>query len=129
MERYMKKLLNEQNGISSDKVLIDPEAPQVSLPKNNRNRINRKLQDITSPPYYHEIPLDDIFEILEENDVMPLQEDDTLWSGLLLGADGRTTIRLALKNGAGYRKIKNSMLVLTWHKMDSGRWEVVTYLS
>jgi len=106
---------------------------QVTLPKNIKNKINDKLYPLTSH-YHRAIPLDDIFESMEDNGVVPLQEDYTRWSGMLLGREGRARIEMArvFKDDVGdeeWKVIKNSILVLSWYRHDTGRYEVNAYLS
>ena len=77
--------------------------------------------------YHESIPLTEIDNILRDNGLKLVQEDGSDWSGFLCGEDGSCTIDLAT---AGTNiPVKNFMLVLQWHKMPSGRYEVNTYLS
>jgi len=67
----------------------------------------------------------EIFEVLEINNVIAVQEDGTPWSGILCGDDGNTSIELKIDD----KLIDNAMLILQWHKMESGRYEINTYIS
>lgn len=102
-----------------------------------KSKINRELTAL--PDYHTEIPLDTIEEILERYGLIILQEDNTSWSGMLMGSDSQTTFTLGyiatgVKNSENwdattYTPIENAGLVLTWYKMQSGKWEIVTYVS
>lgn len=108
-----------------------------TLPESLRKKINDRLGEITTGnKYYEKIPLDDIFKAIRDNEGIPLQEDWTEWSGWLTGEDGRATIDIgnpetkSTRDGLDfYTPYSNTMLVLTWHKMPSGRYEVGAYLS
>ena len=98
----------------------------VAIPAAKRHKINVGLHEI-GRVYHKSIPLSDIFDILKSNGVMPVQEDGSEWSGLLSGREGKAHIDLKAM-GENAQDFK-SVLVLTWHKMESGRYEVVAYLS
>ena len=72
------------------------------------------------------IPISNISDILERWGLMLVQEDGTKWSGFLCGVDGAATIDIATEHG---EIIKNSMLYIQWHKYDTGRYDIVCYLS
>jgi len=105
-----------------------------------RKEINKYLYDISThsqETYYDKIPLQDIFDVLMSHEIVPIQEDNTKWDGFLLGVDGRVNFDLAFKNSSYdeegqefYLPIKNSTLILSWHKMpQSGRYEINSYVS
>jgi hypothetical protein len=83
-----------------------------------KRRINKELHAL--PTYFPEIPLDVIFYIVRYHSGRVVQEDGTDWSGLLCGDDGSANFQIA-----GYR----FWLYLTWHKMQSGNYEIVAYVS
>lgn len=74
--------------------------------------------------YRHDI-LTPILSILEDSKLEAVNEDGTSLGIILCGREGRANIDIA-KNG---EIIDNSMLALTWHKMPSGKYEVVAYLT
>lgn len=84
-----------------------------------RDSINKELHSMGFE-YYPEVPLSDIFAIVEKKAGMVVQEDGTPWSGLLCGDDGRAKFEVA-----GYK----FLLHLTWHRMPSGNYEIVAYVS
>ena len=95
----------------------------MTLPNKVRNNINIQLQEL-GKRYYEKIPLQDIFSVLEKENIIPVAEDGTYWSGLLCGRNDVAYINLK-KLG---EKV-NSFLVLMWYKMDSGKYEIVSYIS
>ena len=61
-----------------------------------------------------------------------LQEDGTPWQGMILGREGRASFNLAIdgtENDFGFYTAIENALVMSWYKMQSGRWEVVAYIS
>jgi hypothetical protein len=62
-----------------------------------------------------------------------LQEDDTEWAGVLTGREGNILIPLATTNqvdqdGRYLEKLDHG-LSLSWHKYDTGRYDVTAYVS
>lgn len=89
-----------------------------------RRRVADGFQIITKD-YHFEIPLDCLFEVLRREGINPVQEDGSPWSGFLCGEDGRAYFDLQGQDGRSL----DYVLVVTWHRMESGRWETVAYLS
>jgi hypothetical protein len=104
-----------------------------------RKKINAQIQKVLKPTYFKEIPLDDLFDILDKNGIKPIQEDNTEWAGWLLGGVKKTemvTFNLAWKDEyerdqgkKRYKAIKNAVLIMTYYKMQSGKYEIVSYVS
>jgi len=94
------------------------------LKPNIRRQINKQLQE-TFNKYFDSIPLMEIFEILKINNVIVVQEDGTPWGGFLSGNDGNASMELKTDD----ELVDNVMLILQWHKMESGRYEINTYIS
>lgn len=103
----------------------------------DRKMLNMHIIDLTKG-YSDAIPLGDINELLKTHGYILLQEDGTEWSGFLSGDQGRTTIAVGRKDPLPgdmwpeppfYPEVENTVLVLTWYKMPSGRYEVVAHLS
>ncbi len=113
------------------------EFKSPKLNKSDKRFINNELYDKTTGVYFNQIPLKGIMDILAKKGIILLQEDHTAWSGFLLGRKGNAYFEIAYKKYAyeeedgfiRYLPIGDSNLVLQWHKMDSGRYEIVTYLS
>ena len=96
-----------------------------------RNKVNDYLAEIGRQPL-DKIPLNDIDKMLRQYGYLLVNEDGTEWSGFLTGREGRANIDIGVfsspKDGM-YPMVGNAMLVLTWHKFATGRWEVVAYIS
>ena len=90
-----------------------------------KKQINKQIQKKFSKNYFDSIPLTQIFELLNSRDIIAIQEDGTLWSGFLCGNKGNVSIELKTNNEI----INNAMLILQWYKMESGRYEINTYIS
>ena len=108
------------------------------IPARIRTRINKTLCRL--PNYHQGIPLGTIFGILKDNHVVPLQEDNMEWDGVICGAEGQTTFPLGDLNEIRHNVLVcerdeptytpvDNVLCLSWYKMPSGRYEVVTYVS
>ena len=105
----------------------------MNIKQTIRNRVNRVLAPI-GRTFHEKIPLNDIFQACTNVGLQPLQEDGTPWSGILCGDNGRTTFDLAFieRERPGYHTstpVQNAVLVLEWHRMSSGTYEINTYLS
>ena len=99
-----------------------------------RKKINRELSAL--PNYHVGIPLDIIEGILKKYNLLLLMEDNTPWDGFITGAEGQATFTLGYldtayeQNGlTAYTPIENAALIMTWYKMESGKYEIVTYIS
>jgi len=122
--------------------LIDPvewangTKKPVNIHPSVRKIVHDAISDITTH-YHKQIPLGDIFNVLANNNLIPIQEDGTRWSGLLIGGhecgtekakDQRANIPLVMKN-KGEWSLTTSDLILSYCKMPSGNYEIVCYLS
>jgi hypothetical protein len=110
-------------------------ATKLRLSPSVRTRINKELDGLLKG-YHPHVPWDAIETVLGKQGVVPLQEDNTKWEGVFMGAQGKESIDLAPKDSGKpqhgltvYEPYGNTMLVLNWYKMDSGRYEVVSYVS
>lgn len=103
-----------------------------AMNRGERDRINRELYKI-GQRYHRNVPLDVIFKILKDRGVVVLQEDLTEWSGMLSGRSGRETFEVAdeliVDDGGSYVPFNNTMLVLSWYRLESGKYEVLAHLS
>lgn len=115
---------------------------QRTGPKINqkeRRLLSSAVNEAVSESYYSEIPLDDIDDNLRQRGFLLLQEDDTPWSGMLLGREGSALIPIGRLNQTkdvggetGYQPIENAAISLSWYKDDKRRdskYDVVAYLS
>jgi len=119
-----------------------------------RTKMNADIQKLLKPTYFKSIPLGRLFDILEKHGVVPLQEDNTYWSGILAGGvkqteqvyfnlgwktlpekdykdkgyDPSDKVTYPNKNGQ-YMAIPNAVLNMTYYKMpQSGNYEIVAYI-
>jgi len=83
--------------------------------------MNREIHEITNG-FKPEIPLDEIFNAISNNGGRAVDEAGNDWSGILCGADGTANIEVEFEG-------KNFWLRVSWHKMESGNWETVAYIS
>jgi len=112
------------------------EAKGKALPQSKRNKLNKEIQKFLKPTYFKQIPLNDLFEILEKYGIVPVQEDNTYWSGMLTGGvkdTVQTYFDLAWKDskeGDTYTEpVNNAMLALSYYKMSSGNYEIIAYIT
>lgn len=77
------------------------------------------------------IQLDTISDVLRENGFLLIDEDGTPWSGLLLGESSRCTIEVgdAAKEIDGRYPAEKNVVVLSWYRHTTGRYETTAYLS
>lgn len=101
----------------------------AKLPAGIKKKANDALHDMGN--YHDGIPINLISSVLQPFGIYLANEDNTPFGGFFTGRDGRTNIDLMQGHPEqGGRPISNSMLVLTWHKMEqTGRYEIVAYLS
>jgi len=115
--------------------MADTSYKKASIPAKIKNQVNKQLHDLGN--FHEKIPVGKIFDILENIGIIPLQEDYTPWSGMLLGGaecgteeakNQRTILSLAINIGDKF-VVANNSLSMSWCKMPSGKYEIVTYLS
>ena len=99
-----------------------------SLPKKIKNRINKELTSMSMNTYHFEIPIHEMFTILEKHGVAVLNEDGTKFEGFFIGSEGRAILNLGMKKNKGFT-MSSTNFVLTWYKMPSGKFEIVSYVS
>jgi hypothetical protein len=80
--------------------------------KHDTKRVNEVLHKL-GRSYHESIPLDLISALLEYNGF------DALPAMILCGREGH------IHESVG----RNRWLAMTWYKMESGRWEIVAYVS
>jgi len=135
-KKYIREAYSTRNLLSH----INPDLiSQKHLKAGDRKKLNTQIQKILKPTYFKDIPLDKIFDALEKNGLVPIQEDNTYWSGLLLGGSDKTEMvnfnlgwknESVKKNGMNvYMAVPNAVLTMTYYKMGSGKYEVIGYVS
>ena len=86
-----------------------------------KNKINSKLAEI-SRTYHKEIPLSDIFGLIESESGIVVDESGEKWSGFLCGREGRLSAKIQ-----GIKTVHG--LYLSWYKMQvSGNYEITAYI-
>jgi hypothetical protein len=111
---------------------ISPTKANASI----RSRINKDLHKLLKPTYFKLIPLDKIFNVLDKHGIVVLQEDQTEWSGFLTGGI-KSTVQVhfllgwkdSMDEDKRYQVIPNMALNLSYFKMPSGKFEVISYVS
>lgn len=130
-----KKGLHQEADLADRLILSAQEGP-VMEPKI-RNAVNRELTDISTGnnhKYYDSVGVafQQMVDVLKKNGVVALQEDSTEFQGFFTGKQGRVTIPLAptsSKNDEFYTEYANTLLALSWHKMENNTYEVLAYVS
>ena len=135
--RFERYLLDE--GFSVRDVFSGVPQSHLSKVKGNqglRNKINKDITKLLKPTYFNSIPLKQIQKILDKNGLVLLQEDQTEWSGWLLGGTKDTqvvTFHLGWKetkdDDGRYQVVPNMSLNLSYFVMPSGKYEVIAYVS
>lgn len=138
----LDKFLNE-TGFATRNLMSHIPPAWVSkkvLKVGDRKKLNADLQKILKPTYFKAIPLEQMFKVLEKHGLVPLQEDNTYWSGFLMGGVKNTEMvnfNLGYKDEykeehrlKRYMAVPNAVLVMTYYKMpQSGNFEVIAYVS
>jgi hypothetical protein len=111
-----------------------PVPPKINA--KDRAGLNSALHSAVPGDYFKDIPMEEINSALKKEGYLLIQEDGTEWDGLLTGSEGEALFRLGkLSEGrevngkATYKPVPNSGLKMTWHKMPSGKWEVIKYIT
>lgn len=87
--------------------------------QTEKRHINKELNAL-GKNYFPSIPLNLIFAIVENHADIVVQEDGRPWSGFLLGDDSHTVFQI---------RNRKYFLHLSWYKMPSGNYEIVSYVS
>lgn len=107
------------------------------LPAKDRKKVSKAVYEFLKPTYFPCIPVDGIIKILGDHDLVLLQEDNTEWSGFLLGQNEHVTFTLGHKSSVSqmngldfYEPLVNVGLSFSWYKDDSRKSiEVTGYIS
>ncbi len=113
----MKKIVTSQYEEAAQEVA-------KALPEPIRRNGNKLLTDF-GKQYWDSLPIGDMTDGLQALGIELVNEDGTPFSAIFTGEDGRANIDMTWMGAP----VSNSMLAMTWHKMPSGRYEVVAYLS
>jgi len=106
------------------------------LVASTKKHINNEIWKLLKPTFFSQIPLHDIVQILNKYGFVILQEDDTAWSGFLMGGVKKTEyvhfdlgFLNTLDQHKRYKKVTNSMLELSYYKMGNGKYEITARLT
>ena len=137
INRHWNKFISETQNINpdSERFAVDLRLKSQAVPTSIKKKINKSIHALGN--YHNEIPLDTLFDILKEHNIVALQEDGTIWSGILTGGaecgsdkarEQYASFNLAIKLENEYLPSK-SYLMLNWCKMPSGKYEIVSYIT
>ena len=108
----------------------------VKVDARRRKELSRAVSDAFTENFFDSIPLDKLDEVLRSKGFLLVDEDSTGWSGLILGSCGHSFMRIGTLEGAvdvngvqAYPMVDNFGVSVSWHKMESGRWEVTIYVT
>jgi hypothetical protein len=109
----------------------------MKLDAKTRKAASKDIMNFLKPTYFPTIPLEGICTILDQHGLILLQEDNTPWSGFLLGKNehvlfslGKTSTAKKENGLVFYEPLSNTGLCLSWYKDDSRKnIEVIGYLS
>lgn len=93
------------------------------------SKVNKELYKF--PTYWNYIPFKEICEILKKYKLIPIQEDNTEWSGFLCGDSQQELFTLGnfLEDADFYVPIEKTYLSLSWYYMGNRKYEILTYLT
>lgn len=101
-----------------------------------KSKANRTLSTLSS--YFPSLDkaVEKISEALRrKHGIVIVDSDGTPFQAIFTGRQGNTSIEIAPAESLGYQKegayksFTDSVLFMTWYRMDSGRYEIVCYLS
>lgn len=108
-----------------ERMVGDPTATAMALPSGIKNRAKNAVQTILSQTYFPSVPMGPIMDALEDLGIYVVDESGEVWEGFLTGREGRETFELMYEG----HPVRNAVLVLSWYKMPSGKYEVTGYIS
>lgn len=102
-----------------------------------KSKMNKEISAFLKQTYFEEIPLKDLFDILKKYDIVPIQEDNRYWDGMLTGGVKDTAqvyFDLAWKDskeGNRYtEEVPNANLAMSYYKMPrKGKYEIIAYIT
>lgn len=99
------------------------ERASHQVPKTAARKANDQIYDLIHNRYFQSIPLDKLFAIVERAGFAFNPSDREMI--ILTGRAGRETWQLYGPTG----RPVDHMLVLSWYKLESGRYEITAYVS
>jgi len=139
-----EEIKRNMNVFYSETQNINPNLPNFAVdtrvrPKPIQEKIKTKLNKLIHNlgNFHDKIPLQTILNICKKENVVAIQEDGTLWSGFLFGEkecgseeakNQRSRFLLSIKIEDEYI-ISQNHLHMSWCKMPSNKFEIISYIS
>ena len=137
MKKHWDEWINTTQNVDPDasNFAVDLRSNGKSIPNSIRVPINKALARLDN--YQKEIPIDEIFDILRQNNVVVLQEDGTKWSGFVTsqgecGSDKANQEPMKFQLAYSFKGryvLANNYLIMTACTMPSENIEIVCYVS
>jgi len=115
---------------------MNPVVQTKGLTPAERRKTNKLLHEHVSSKLHDSIPFSAIEKILAMQGLVILQEDNTRFEGFLTGSSaqthfevGRTSSMRIYRGGTCYIPLSNSLLSMSWYRYNTGRYEVLVYLT
>ena len=103
------------------------------------SKINKSLKKYIDVNYYKEIPVGLVQKALEDNGFTLVDDDGTKFNAFFCGEQGNAKLNYALITsfdqamykgvGAFKNVVGNSSVIISWFKMESGKYEINVYAS
>ena len=93
-----------------------------------RKKLNKEISKMIKKNggcYFDKLPIAQINDCLKKYDFELLNEDGTKFCAFFCGDHGKTYINYGKENDI----VGDSIIVFSWYKMPSGRYEITTYIS
>ena len=95
------------------------------MAKPNTRKVNQELHALTTNRYFPSIPTQEIQDILDKNQMgTNIETGERVMDGIFTGAEGRMSEPV----GQNQRGEPNMFFTMTWYKMGTGNYEIVTYV-
>lgn len=100
----------------------------MKMQPNIKNRLRNGIADAVSETYFPSLsqPIENLKETLEGVGYYLSNEDGSPFEAIFTGERGRSELNIA---DAKTSSVIEDRIIFTWYKMQSGRYEVVAYLT
>ena len=140
IRRNMNSFIANSQNINPDapNFAVDIRLKKIAIPQSIKNKINKKIHGLGN--YHSSIPINEIFNICKEYNVIPIQENGAKWEGFLIGGaecgseeakNQQVLFNITFKINEEYMPSKNN-ISLSWCKLssrDESNYEIVCYIS
>jgi len=133
--------MNWYKKIAIASVIVDLQAKPVPIPAAKKSKINSAIHDLTMNTQ-DLIPIQQIFDAMTGFGVIAVNEDGTVWDGMLMGTkecgtegadQQKASIDLAVRLEDGSFAPARSVLYMTWCTKNvpggARRYETVAYVT